>query len=238
MNVDLTNLPASLIMAGATLLAASIAGVTVWLSTWMNTRSASRLARDAARREFKINAIKPYLDSIDRHIALYHDFIAALPPAVALLERIPTLTHQELIAAKPDFDASMQQWRTMAATLTQHKDMLSNNTGLLAFVVSDRKVMDKFVKWLEEARLFWEVVVPGGITATPETLETLATPEKLKTLEGHVSEALSAAIKLRLTIEEFMFGRRGWLCRGTYYAWSRSCAAWRKWKRKRLSASG
>lgn len=236
-NVDLTDLPASVIVAGATLLAAIIAGMTVGVSTWTNIRSASRLARDAARREFHLNAVKPYLESINRHIGLYHELIAALPTAVVWLEKIPGLTPSELEAAKPELDAFMQRWRAMSPTLTEHMEMLSSNTGLLAFVVSDRKVMDTFVEWLEKYRSFWEVFVSGGITATPTTLETLAAPTTLKTLEARVPEALSAAIKLRLAIEEFIFGRRGWLRRGAYYAWSQSRAAWRKWKGTRLSDS-
>jgi hypothetical protein len=224
MNVDLTHLPPSTIAATATLLAAIIAGMTVCLSTWINTRSASRVARDAARREFRLSAIKPYLDSLDGRIALYREIIEKVTVTAAALKKIPTLTRLELEVAKPELDALAQQWPPIAERLALYRDILSSNTGLLAFVASDRRVVDAFYEWLEPNRLFLELLVSGGITGTPETL---------RALEAHVSKALSTASALRLSIEGFLFGRRSWLSRLAYYLWSRSRALWREWKQER-----
>jgi hypothetical protein len=57
----------------------------------------------------------------------------------------------------------------------------------------------------------------------------MAKPIAIVTPLGHaVSQASDAAVKLRMAIEESIFGNRSWLRRGSYYVWSKARTALRK----------
>jgi len=176
--------------------------------------------------------VKPYLDFLDRRISLYDDLIAVGPSLASALDKlVPSLTSvreraiqepqdtQGRLEPPQDLQKSLQLLNEIRPQLGQLR-IVFRDTGLFAFILSDQRVLYKTHNWLDKDRAFFEVVVAsGGITAAPE---------QLRKLKECASEAFKRAVELRMAIEEFIFGNRGWMRRGSYFMWAKSRAAWRK----------
>src|SRR5882672_6285662 len=108
MRIDLSELNAGQIVAllavAATCFTAVLAVVGSLIVSVVNSRSARRLARETARREFQINGVKPYLDLLDRRISLYDDLTTVGPELVSALHKlIESLTlRQRIMRETPD----------------------------------------------------------------------------------------------------------------------------------------
>jgi hypothetical protein len=79
------------IAAGATCLAAIVAAVGSFVVAAVNTWSARKLARETARREFRLTVARPYLEFVDRLLNLHRDFVAAGPGTAASVSKAAAL---------------------------------------------------------------------------------------------------------------------------------------------------
>jgi hypothetical protein len=193
-------------------LAAAVAALASFVVAAVNTWSARRLAMETARREFRLAGAREYLEFVDRLIAVHRAFLDAGPGMVASLTKAADLlTAGDHEKGTQEMQALLLRLSNMASNLAALRDT-HKSTGLFAFFLSDRRVRDKYHEWLtshgEVVRAF---VAAGGPTVAPE---------HLRKLEESASVAFTAAVRLRMAIEEFIFGNRGWLRRGCYYLWS------------------
>jgi hypothetical protein len=235
MPIDVSKLNASqivgLLAVAATCFAAILAVVGALVVAVVNSRSARRVARETAQREFRLNGVRPYLDFLDRRISLYDDMARVGPDLSSALQKLVALltSEHERAMQEPqterrlepprDLQESMQLLNEIQTKLGELRTIF-RDTGLFAFILSDQKVLYKTHQWLDTDRAFLEVVVAsGGITTAPE---------QLRKIKECASAAFKRAVELRMAIEEFIFGNRGWLRRGSYLMWAKSRAAWEK----------
>jgi len=235
MPIDVSRLNAGqmigLLAVAATCFAAILAVVGALVVAVVNSRSARRVARETAKREFRLRVVLPYLNFLDRRISLYDDMARVGPGLSSALEKLVALltSERERAMQEPqterrlepprDLQQSMQLLNEIQTKLGELRTAFSD-TGFFAFVLSDEKVLYKTRHWLDTDSAFWEVVLAsGGITAAPE---------QLRKIKERASEAFKRAVELRIAIEEFIFGNRGWLRRGSYLMWAKSRAAWKK----------
>ena len=235
MTIDLSQLNATqigLLAVAATCFAAILAAVGALVVAIVNSQSVRRVARETARREFRLNGVKPYLDFLDRRLSLYDDLIGVGPDLVSALNKlVASLTstreraiHEPQKEQKPqetpqDLQRSLKRLQEIQLNLGELATVF-RDTGLFAFILSDHKVLYKTHKWLEKDRAFFDIVLAsGGITAAPE---------QLRKLKESAREALNRAVYLRIAIEEVIFGNRSWLARGSYFMLMHSRARWRK----------
>jgi hypothetical protein len=217
-----------LLAALATSFAAIVAVIGTLFVAIVNSRSARRIARDTARREFRLSAVRPYLVFLDRRIAQYGEIRAVGPSLAAALGNVATLGDKAAEGDKPtpQLQEAVRRLEEVKSALNRIKSGLSeskavyNDAGLFAFIVSDQRVFDRVQEWLKKDRAVLDVIVASGvITAVPEALQRLG---------ECASETFKEGVKLRIAVEEFMFENRGWLRRGSYFIWSRSRARLKK----------
>jgi hypothetical protein len=219
MPLDLSRWSAGEIAAVATCLAAAVAAVASFIVATVSTWSARRLAREAARREFRLTVARPYLEYVDRLIIVHGEFLEAAPDIAASLSRESTLSDSEKEAALK-LKARLDE---MVATLSESKTF-HKSAGLMSLVLSDQRVVDLFHAWLVKHSAVVRLVVTDKFSTSLEDRSKM---------ERAASEAFSAAVKFRMAIEESIFGNRGWLRRGSYYVWSKARTAIRKVKPKK-----
>lgn len=215
----------------ATCFTAILAVVGALFVSFVNSRSARRLAREAAKREFQLNVVKPHLDSLDQRILLYDELINVGPALASALDKLVTMLtarnrstqddpQQPLGPLQVPSDLERAQQRLSQVQLMLGEARTVFRTGLFSFILSDHRISYKTHEWLSADGAFWDAaIIAGGITAAPE---------QLSTLRQRASKALSAAVELRIAIEDHIFGNRGWLRRGIYFIWAKSRTAWRK----------
>jgi len=199
MRIDLSELNAGQIVAllavAATCFTAVLAVVGSLIVSVVNSRSARRLARETARREFQINGVKPYLDLLDRRISLYDDLTTVGPELVSALHKlIESLTlRQRIMRETPDASQEpvklpheLEKAQRVLQEIQLKAEELKTvfrSTGLYAFILSDQRVLYRTHTWLRAETAFLEIVTAaGGITAAPE---------QLTKLRGRASKAFS-----------------------------------------------
>jgi hypothetical protein len=207
------------IAGAAAILAATVAAVASFVAAAVNAWSARRLARETARREFRLNIATPYLDLLDRFLILHRDLcelgtiIATTASTMRAL--LASSQHDALRRAQ----AALQlQTESLSFRLTEFRDA-HRNTGLILLVLSDQNVVDAFLGWTAKNTAVLQALLAGGLTITPEQQQAL---------DSAASDAFKQAVQFRTALEAFIFGDRGLLRRGSYYVWSKARAAMRR----------
>jgi hypothetical protein len=199
------------IAAGATCLAAIVAGVASFVVAVVNIWSARRIARETARREFRLSGVREYLDFLDQRIVFYHEMRNAGPRLAEKLAAVPEpfLTSGLDVAIR---GLAMSQGLDEIASRVGAAQPFYLKPGVVAAALSDQKVQDALFKAIAKDRAFQETFVASGGVANAT--------ENQRRLGECASQAFFAVVKSRLAIEEFVFGHRGWLRRGCYFMWS------------------
>jgi hypothetical protein len=225
MFIDLSRWSPGVITAAATCLAATVAAVTGFVVAAINSWSARKLAREAAQREFRLNAIRPYLEFFDQRIALHYELLEANPGLATSLVKAKTLSSSERDEkAVKEFEAALLRLTELIQKLEKLQSIY-HNAGIFALVLADQKVLDSFLLFVKSGSDFMNLIVKwGGFSSAPEDLELL---------NKRNVEALKAAIKLRIAIESHIFRSRGFLRRGSYFMWSKTVSTLKKWRSPR-----
>jgi hypothetical protein len=219
MAIDLSRWSAVEIAAAATCLAATVAAVGSFVVAAVNAWSARRLARETARREFRLTVARPYLEFVDRLIGLHREVLFLPSATVASLRKAASLlSSSDQDKGKEEIRAASLRLDEMISRLSEMQEV-HRSTGLFAFVLSDQRVLDAYMDWLDKHQAVLEVFVAGKFNASPE---------QLRKVDQAASKAFNGAVKLRITVEGFIFGNHGWLSRGCYFIWSKARRAVRK----------
>jgi hypothetical protein len=223
MSVNLNYLTASqiaLVAIAASVFAAIVGAVTAFVVATVNAHAAAKLVRESARRTYELATINPFLDTLEQHIAHYQELIDEGPRLSASLRKADVLVGStqvpELQSAIKEFEANGQRLNDLVSKMRASRAVYKR-IGWFAFVVSDRRVIDRLTEWVNANHAFTEAFRAGGFTGDPE---------KLQHMSKRASEAHDKAVYLRLAIEDFVFRKRGWLHNGLYSLWSK----WSKWK--------
>jgi hypothetical protein len=212
-----------LLTIAATIIASIVGAITAFVVATVNAYAASRLARESAKRDHRLRTITPYLEHLDKRIALYRELMDAGPILSTALRKTIELvkSEQEQKAQKVQelMDPVLQRLRDIPTRMTSSKAVY-DSAGWFSFVSSDQRVLDRQHDWLDKDLAFWESFASvGGFTANPE---------KLKQLSKRASEALDGAVSARRAIEDFVFGGRRWIQRSLHYVWSKLRDAWER----------
>jgi hypothetical protein len=219
MPIDVSRWSPGVIAAVATCAAATVAAVTAFVVAVINSWSARRLAREAARRTYRLTVIGPYFEFLDRRIAMLTEILEVGPILSASLRKVAELLRtSKKVEADQEVDAIALRLDELVSGCM--KDRAIHSPALYAFLISDRYILDSFHPFIEANTEFFSLFVSaGGFKNTPEQLEKLREAG---------DEALKAAVILRLAIEGSIFGTRGWLRRGVYFIGSTTRSAWKK----------
>ncbi len=220
MLIDLSRWNAVEIGAGATCLAALVAAVASFVVAAVNGRSARILSRETAAREFRLSGVRLYLEFVDQRIALYRELAELGPRFNAAVERVssPQLP-EERAKAYEALKPIHSRLDEILAEINIRRPFYSQPL-LVTFAFSDRRMLDYAKEWSEEERLLLEVSTALGVVS--------GATDNLKKLEECASDAFVAAVRSRMALEDFVFGNRGWLRRGAYWARSMARDTWKK----------
>lgn len=196
---ELLKLPGGLIGAGA-VLAAVISALTVLLGAFVKARTARAVAKDTFRRQLLYDNVKPFLERLNRQIAVYERLTEAGSVVVKELDSIGKATTEE---AK----VKMEAVRTLLTDLRQEildTKELWNSTSGMSVIARDQRLVDTATTWLRSSHDFLNLL-------SGKTFGITAEPVRVSEMRKAAREAMWKAVQLRIELEEAVIQPRGWV---------------------------